>query len=303
MSKPSSSRHPTRSRYCVQRGADFAVERPQGVEHLTWIAVRLEQLASRRIVGDRSDEPLKLVRCTRRHGRRTAQHAERVGRRDTGPVLEVRQQVSDRQHRRGGETHVLVDHLAVMIAASGQVRDQLGVGERVGIDRLELAVRRDRGGLGGLVPLAKLLAPDLLLEHLVGTLEATRDLVVSDEMHRQVRETVDVLHLHVVEEHPVVAGELSGATRKRLGMHLGPISGRRARKVHGVERPGPGARGLEAKVCCRLLGRHRSPPRSFRPTTAFRWPFSPAASTRNNQGSEGLRGPPRVSNEAVDRWR
>ena len=74
-----------------------------------------------------------------------------------------------------------------------EVRDQLVVGERVGVDRLQLAVGLDRGRLERLVPLAELLAPDLALPHLLGAREALRDLVVGCRMHRAVREAVDVL--------------------------------------------------------------------------------------------------------------
>jgi hypothetical protein len=59
----------------------------------------------------------------------------------------VRQQVTHGQHRRRGETHVLVDHFRVVASAAGQVRDHLVVGERVGVDRLQLAIGGDRGRL------------------------------------------------------------------------------------------------------------------------------------------------------------
>src|SRR6185369_15648887 len=43
---------------------------------------------------------------------------------------------------------------------------------------------------------------------------------------------------------------------ERLGMHLDPVLRRRARKMDGVELPGPGARGLEAKLGCLSCGCH-----------------------------------------------
>ncbi len=58
------------------------------------------------------------------------------------------------------------------------MRDQVLVGKLIGIDRLQLAVRLDRGRLDGLVPVAKLLSPELPLDDLFRALEALRDLVL-----------------------------------------------------------------------------------------------------------------------------
>ena len=175
------------------RRADIAAERAQLGERLAGVAVGIEERASTRVVRDRGDEAFELAGRARRHRRRAAHHRERVGRRDVGPGSEVREQVTDRHHRRPRETHVLEDHLRVVLATAGQVRDQTVVGEGVGVDRLQLAMDPDRGRLERLVPLAQLLAPDLALPHLLGAREALRDLVLGCRVHRVVREAVDVL--------------------------------------------------------------------------------------------------------------
>ena len=168
----------------IQRRTDVTVERAQRIEHLGRVALRLEELASRRILGDRGDQPFELGGRPCGDGRRAAHHAEHLGGRHVRPIPDVREQVSDREHRRAREAHVLGDHLGVVIAATRQIRDQVLVGERVGIDRLQLAVRLDRSGLGRLIPLAELLTPELPLEDLFRALEALRDLVVGDRHRR-----------------------------------------------------------------------------------------------------------------------
>ena len=152
----------------------------------------------------------------------------------------------------------------------------------VGLDRLQLAVSLDRGGLEGLVPVAKLLAPELLLEHLLGAREALRDLLLRRRPHRAVRESVDVPVVHGVEQHPVEAGELTEAAPEGLGMHLRPVAGHRARKVNGVELPRPRARRVEAKLGRCLFRVHWSPsssrPDAYRRSGRSSLPRSPAAS-------------------------
>ena len=90
----------------------------------------------------------------RGNGRRPPHEAEELGRRQVGPVAHVREEVAHGDDRRAGVAHVLVDHLHVVVAAAREVCDQLLVGERVRVDRLQLLVGRDRGRLEGLVPLA-----------------------------------------------------------------------------------------------------------------------------------------------------
>ena len=60
----------------------------------------------------------------RGHRRGTAHQAQQLGCRNVGPISDVRQEVARRDDRRGGETHVLIDHLRVVIAATRQMRDE-----------------------------------------------------------------------------------------------------------------------------------------------------------------------------------
>ena len=161
-----------------RRRAHLAVARAQRVEDAAGIGVGREQLLRGRVGRHRGPQPLELVGGARRDGRGAAQQAEQLGRREPGPVADVREEVARRDRRRGREAHVLEDHLGVVVAAAREVLDQLAVRQRVGIDRLELAVLADRRRLGALVPLAQLLAPQLALEHLLGPLEARRELVL-----------------------------------------------------------------------------------------------------------------------------
>jgi hypothetical protein len=134
-----------------------------------------------------------------------------------------------------------------MVSTPGEIGAQVLVGERIGINRLYGAVRRDRGGLAGLVPLAKLLPPKLLLEDLLCALEPQRDLVLRRRPHRVEGEAVDVLRLEAVHEHPVEAGEMLGSPAEGVGMGLGPVTRHRPGKVHWVECPRARPGCLEAK--------------------------------------------------------
>ena len=209
---------------------------------------------------DRDDEAFELAGRAGRHRRGTAHHRERVGRRDLGPGSEVREQVTDGHHRRPRETHVLEDHLRVVLATAGQVRDQTVVGEGVGVDRLQLAMDPDRSRLERLVPLAQLVAPDLALPHLLGAREALRDLVLGCRMHRVVRESVHVLDLQRLEEHPVVRHELMRSTAERLGVHLREVPRDRTREMHRVQIPRTGA-GRLVLIRRRTLCGHCGPSR------------------------------------------
>ena len=137
------------------RGADVAVERAQLGERLAGVAVGVEQRASRRCRSliaamSRSSSPDAPADT----GAAPRIIASASAGATLGPRPEVREQVADRQHRRPGEAHVLEDHLRVVLATAREIRDQLVVGERVGVDRLQLAVGLDRGRLERLVPLA-----------------------------------------------------------------------------------------------------------------------------------------------------
>ena len=234
------------------RRARVTGQRPQRVEHLGRVVVGREQLLRRRVLGERARELLELLGAARRHGRRAAHQREQLGRRRGGPRADVREEVADRQHRAGGEAHVLGDHLGVVLGAAPEVGDELVVGERVGVDRLDVAMRGDRGRLGRLVPFAQLLAPELVGPDLLGAREALGDLLVGRGLHLVVPEAVHVGHLETADDHPVVAGEVAGAGPERVGVHLRPVARRRAGEVHRVLVPVPRARRLELQVgrCC-----------------------------------------------------
>ncbi len=168
---------------------------------------------------------------------------------------EVCEQIADRQHRRSREPHVLEDHLRVVVATAGQVGDQRVVGEHVRVDRLQLAMGLDRGRLERLVPLAQLLAPDLLLPDLFRAGETLWDLVVGRRPHRVVREAVDVLRLHRLDRRPEVPHELTRAPAERFGMHFRPIARHGTREVHRVQVPRPRAGSLVVPRR-RILSRH-----------------------------------------------
>ena len=127
-----------------------AVERAQLLEHVACVVLGLEDL---RAAGS-SDRSKPLELSGRPRWAPPLHEAEELGRRQVGPVAHVREEVAHGDDRRARVAHVLVDHLHVVVAAAREVRDQLLVGERVRVDRLQLLVGRDRGRLEGLVPLA-----------------------------------------------------------------------------------------------------------------------------------------------------
>src|SRR3954464_15646687 len=88
-----------------------------------------------------------------------------------------------------------------------------------------------------LVPVAKLLAPELLREDLFSATKALWDFSIRCRKHLVVAETVHVADLEAVDEQPVEAGEVVGAPLKGGRMRLLKISRHRAREVHGVLLP------------------------------------------------------------------
>ena len=126
--------------------AHRAVERAQLLQHLLRLAVRLEQLTPGRILGHRRDQLPQFHRRARGNGRRPRSiPSSSAG--GTSVHSRMREQITGREQRRAGEAHVLVDHLGVPVAAARQVLDELVVGERVGVDRLQLAMGPHRPGL------------------------------------------------------------------------------------------------------------------------------------------------------------
>src|SRR3954451_4174219 len=104
-----------------------------------------------------------------------------------------------------------------------------------------------------------LIAPELLLPHLVGAREALRDLALGRGLHLAVDEAVRVGVLEPADEHPVEAGELGETAPERLRVHLLPVASGGSREVDGVEAPTPGPRWLPAEISLRLRS-HYSPP-------------------------------------------
>src|SRR5208337_2066888 len=88
-----------------------------------------------------------------------------------------------------------------------------------------------------LVPVAKLLPPELLREDLFSALEALGDFGVRSRQHLVVVEAVHVGALEAVDEHPVEAGEVVGASLEGWGLGLLEVARQRAREVHGVLLP------------------------------------------------------------------
>ena len=158
--------------------------------------------------------------------------------RQARPVPNVCEEVPGREHGTGGEAHVLGDHRRMVVAAALQIGDQLRVGEGVRIDGLQLPVRGDGGRFAILVPVAKLLPPELLREDLFGALKALGDFGLRGRQHLVVAEAVHVADLEAVDEHPVEAGEVVGAPLEGGGMHLLEVARHRAREVHRVLLPG-----------------------------------------------------------------
>ena len=239
------------------RLAGLAVERAQRGQHLAGVVVGREQLPRLRIGLERGDQPRELGRGARRDGRRAAHQAEQLGRRHVRPVAHVRQEIPGRDNGRGRVAHVLRDHRRVVVAAARQILDQLLVGEAGGIDRLQRAVRLDRVGLDPLVPVAKLLAPELALHHLGRALEAGGDLLLRDRHHRPVAEPVDVRRSQRAHQHAVEACEVAGAARERRRVNLLPVARHRPREVHRVALPVAWSRRLESQLRHGVCVRHR----------------------------------------------
>jgi hypothetical protein len=83
----------------------------------------------------------------------------------------VREEVPGRQHGSCRKAHVLGDHRRMVVAAARQIGDQFSVGESVRIDGLQLSVDGNGRWFAALVPIAKLLAPQLLREDLFSALK------------------------------------------------------------------------------------------------------------------------------------
>src|SRR5438105_1361426 len=135
----------------------------------------------------------------------------------------------------------------MVVAAARQIGDQLRVGEGIRIDSLQLPVRCNGGWFAILVPVAKLLPPELLHEDLFRALKALGVFRVRSGQKLVIAEAIHVADLEAVNEHPVEAGEVVGATLEGGGMRLLEIERHRARKVHGILRPRSWSRRLKTE--------------------------------------------------------
>src|SRR4051812_4377683 len=98
-------------------------------------------------------------------------------------------------------------------------------------------MRGDGEWLAILVPVAKLLPPELLREHLFGTLKPLGDLRVRSRHYLFVAKALNVAHPKAVDEHPVEAGEVAGARLEGGGMRLLEVACQRPRKMNGILLP------------------------------------------------------------------
>src|SRR6266705_2706758 len=146
----------------------------------------------------------------------------------------------------------------MVVAAARQIRGQLSVGERLRIDGLQFPVRRDGEWFVLLVPVTKLLPPELLREDFFSALKALGDFDVRSRQHLAVTEAVHIAHLEAVNEQPIEAGEVVGASLEGRGMRLLPIARHRAREMHGVLLPRSWPWRLKTESGCHACASHMS---------------------------------------------
>src|SRR6478752_4854126 len=125
----------------------------------------------------------------------------------------------------------------MVVATSRQVGDEFSVGKGVQIDNLQLPVRGNGSRFAFFVPLAKLLAPELLRENLSGSLETLGDFGLRRGEHLAIGHAVHVAHLEAVNDQSVEPGEVIRALLKSRRMCLLPIARHRTREVNRVLRP------------------------------------------------------------------
>src|SRR5262245_16792588 len=122
----------------------------------------------------------------------------------------------------------------MVVAATFQIGDQLRVGQGVWRDCLQFPVRSHGGWFAMFVPIAKLLAPELLRENLFSALKPFRDFGLWGWQDLTIAEAVHVAHLKAVDQQPIEAGEVVSALLDGGRMCLLPIASHWARHVHGV---------------------------------------------------------------------
>ena len=174
------------------RRARFAAKRTQAREHLRGVAVGCEHRAA---AGSWANARFRRSISSEPPADTSAEPRIRPSRSDVRqarPVADMGEEIPGGKHGAGGEAHVLGDHGRMVVAAARQIGDQLRIGEGVRIDGLQLPVRGDGGWLAFLVPVAKLLPPELLREDLFGALKALGDFGLRRRQHLVVAEALDV---------------------------------------------------------------------------------------------------------------
>jgi hypothetical protein len=98
-------------------------------------------------------------------------------------------------------------------------------------------VHGNGGRFAVLVPVAKLLTPQLLREDLLSALKTLGKFGFRNRQHLVVAEAIHEVYLETVYEHPVEASEVICALLKRRRMGLLEVARHRPRKVHRVLLP------------------------------------------------------------------
>ena len=149
------------------------------------------------------------------------------------------EEVTGWEQRTGCKVHVLGNHGRVVVATARQISDQFRIGQGVGIDSLQRPVNGNGGWFAILVPVAKLLAPELLREYLLSAVEALADFRLRSRQHLVIPEAPDIADLETVDQHPVQPSEVVGAPPERGRMGLLEVARHRAREMDGVLLPRP----------------------------------------------------------------
>src|ERR1044071_1371689 len=172
----------------------------------------------------------------------------RVG--ETGPIPDMREEITGGKQCGGRKAHVLGNHRRMVIAAPFQIGHQLCVGQRVKVDGLQLPVCRDGRGFAFFVPIAKLLAPELLRENLFRALKTVGDFALRRHRPLIITEAVHVRDLDTVKQQAIESGKIVGAFFECRRMRLLPIMRHRTREVDGVLLPRAWAWGFKLEFHC-----------------------------------------------------
>ena len=124
-------------------------------------------------------------------------------------------------------------------------------------------MRGNRGRFAILIPIAKLLPPELLCENLFGALKPIGNFGIRDRQHLAVAEAVHIAHLKAVDKQSVETGKVVGAFLQCGWMRLLEVACHRAWHVHRVLHPRPWSRRFKMESGChdctsQICARHRS---------------------------------------------